>query len=163
MESNVVLIIGAPGTGKTWVMQQLIEYFGINKNVYSYGTGQYKYLKQNGVIIIGVYDGSKFQGSDRLSMSIMQSNKLIAPVFKTVEAVFCEGDRFTNSTFINEFKPVIIRIKGDGSQGRELRGTSQTERQIKSITTRVNNITPSLEFDSSEECFKFLINIKNAG
>src|SRR6202000_2355220 len=101
MKSNVILITGAPGTGKTWVMQKLIEHYQINKNVYSYGTGQYKYLKQNGVIIIGVYDGSKFQGSDKLSMSIMQSNKLIEPIFKSVDAVFCEGDRFTTSTFIN--------------------------------------------------------------
>lgn len=156
-QSNIVLIIGCAGVGKTWVMEQLINHYEINKNVYSYATGQYKYLKQNGVIIIGVYDGSKFQGSDRLSMSVMASNKAIAPVFKSVNAVFCEGDRFTNSTFINQFEPVIIRIKGDGAKGREFRETSQTERQIKSISTRVNNITAHLEFENSEECLKYII------
>jgi hypothetical protein len=140
-------------------MQQLISHYGINKNVYSYATGQYKYLKQNGVMIIGVYDGSTFQGSDKLSMSIMQSNKLIEPVFKTVDAVFCEGDRFTNSTFINTFNPTIVRIKGDGAQGREQRGSSQSERQIKSITTRVNNITADIEFENSLDCFNYLISL----
>lgn len=156
-KSNIALIIGAPGTGKTWLMQQLIEHYQINKNVYSYQLGLYRYLKQGGVMILGVYDGSTFQGSDRLSMSVMTSNDRIEPEFKEAKAVFCEGDRFTNSTFINRFNPIIIRINGDGELGRAIRGSSQTERQIKSITTRVGNITPDYEFNNSQQCLDYLI------
>jgi hypothetical protein len=154
--SNIILIIGAPGSGKTWIMQQLINYYNINKDVYTYQAGQYKYVSQHGIVIVGVYDGSTFQGSDRLSMSVMQSNDKAKSVFEKAKYVFLEGDRFTNSTFINTFHPLVIKITDDGEHGRQLRGSSQTERQIKSITTRVGNIQADMEFDNSDECLNYI-------
>lgn len=160
--NKIILIVGTCGTGKTWVMKKLIEYFNIS-NVYNYKTGLYNYLKKDDVIIVGKYEGNVFDGSDRLSMSVMKDNKLIKPVFEQAKYVFLEGDRFTNSTFIEEFKPFIIKIEGDGYEGRVKRGSTQTERHIKSITTRVNNIKYDKAVNSSEECFNYIINeiIKN--
>lgn len=157
MDTRIYLIVGCPGVGKTWLMRKLMEVLEISP-IYSYKTGLYVYLKQKDVILLGKYDGTIFQGSDRLSMSIMLDNEKIKPIFKSVKFVIGEGDRFTNQTFITTFNPTILKIIGDGSEGRTKRGSSQTERQIKSITTRVSNIKADIEFTSSEECFNFLIN-----
>lgn len=136
-------------------MTQLIKHFDINAKVYQYSTGLYKYVKQHGVIIVGVYDGSTFEGSDRLSMSVMTSNKMMHNEFAD-NLVFVEGDRFTNSSFIEEFKPFIIRIAGNGKEGRDARGSKQTDRHIKAIETRVENIKADLVVENSTECFEYL-------
>jgi hypothetical protein len=51
-----------------------------------------------------------------------------------------EGDRFTNRRALESAEPTIIKIMGDGLTGRVKRGSNQSERQLKSITTRVGNI-----------------------
>lgn len=158
--NNIYLIIGTCGVGKTWIMTQLMNALDISR-LYTYATGQYTYIKKNGIILLGRYDGSVFEGSDRLSMSIMSSNDKIEPIFKQARFVIAEGDRFTNNTFIQRFKPIILKVNGDGAEGRLKRGSSQTERHLKSITTRVNNINPTLEFNNSTECFNYLINTIN--
>lgn len=154
--ATIFLIIGETGTGKTWVMKELMRLLEIS-NIYSYKTGLYVYLKKDGVIIFGKYDGGTFDGSDHLSMAVMSTNDKIAPVLREARFAFAEGDRFTNSVFIEAFKPVICRIKGDGAEGRLKRGSAQTERQIKSIATRVNNIQPHQSFENSQECLDFLL------
>jgi hypothetical protein len=153
----VYLITGTCGTGKTWVMKQLIKCLNLT-NIYSYKKGLYQYLMKGGYIIVGKYDGSTFEGSDRLSMSVMKDNDKVKDDF-LMNTVVCEGDRFTNSSFIRDFNPIILRINGDGIEGRAKRGSSQTERHLKSITTRVNNITPHFEFDDAAACLKYLTNI----
>ena len=154
-----ILIIGNCGVGKTYVMQQIIERFTCNQNKnveqLHYVTNQtqelYKNLHDkpttNIINIAGKYDGSTFQGSDRLSMSVMTS----VPAFlnSTQGINIFEGDRFTNSKFITLARPFIIKILGNGKAGRLLRGSNQTERQIKSISTRVSNIQANVELDNS--------------
>lgn len=153
----MLLIIGTCGTGKTWVMKQLMKHLGIS-SIYSYKTGLYTYLKKGGVMLLGKYDGSTFEGSDRLSMSIMTDNPKMKAEFED-HIVIGEGDRFTNSTFINTFKPTILKINGDGVEGRLKRGSSQTERHLKSIATRVNNIEADHEFENSQECLDYITKI----
>lgn len=153
------LVIGTCGTGKTWIMKQLIEYIGSMKPEQ---IGLY-HLVQNpvrGVAILGKYDGTVFEGGDRLAMNIMSDNAKVK-LFLDNYITIAEGDRFTNNTYINFFKPTVLRIKGDGAEGRAKRGSEQTERHIKSMTTRVSNITPHFEFINSEHCYKFIINELN--
>lgn len=154
---TMYLIIGNCGVGKTWIMKSLIKALGISK-VYSYKTGLYQYLKQKDVIILGKYDDTVFEGSDRLSMAIMTDNAKIKPIFESVKYVIGEGDRFTNSSFITEFNPVILKVLGDGSEGRIKRGSGQSERHLKSIATRVNNIQANIEFNNSADCLAYLTN-----
>lgn len=149
---QIYLIVGACGTGKTWVARKIIEKFNLTQDE---SAGLYKY-KTNGVIsVIGVYDGSIFEGSDRLSMSVMTSNLEAQKVFYD-QFVIAEGDRFTNKTFIQHFEPYVVKILGDGSEGRKLRGSSQTERHIKSIQTRVNNIPQDFCVSDSKQCLDYL-------
>lgn len=159
--NNIYLIIGACGVGKTWVMKQLLSAWDIS-SIYTYTIGTYTFVAKGNVMILGRYDGSIFEGSDRLSMSIMASNDKIEPVFKKAKFVIAEGDRFTNKTFIERFKPTILKINGDGEEGRLKRGSGQTERHLKSIATRVNNIQADVEFNDSTECLNYLLNIIDA-
>jgi hypothetical protein len=67
-----------------------------------------------------------------------------------------EGDRFTNNKFIDKAEPLIIKIKGDGKQGREKRGSNQTERHLKSIKTRVGNIQAHQVLDNSIKALTYI-------
>ena len=70
-------------------------------------------------------------------------------------AIF-EGDRFTNSKFIDKADPIIVRVNGDGAKGRLKRGSQQSERQIKTIKTRVNNIVAHHYVDDSNRAYNLI-------
>lgn len=131
-----ILITGECGVGKTWVMRQLLT----NEDK-TYKLGKFNFHENDDWIIVGKYDGSTFQGSDRLSMSVMTDlDKMLKYIERTGKLAVFEGDRFSNSKFIERVDPVIIRILGDGEEGRKRRGSRQSERHLKSIRTRVNNL-----------------------
>lgn len=157
-QSNVILLIGATGTGKTWVMTELIKKYQCNRRQ---KMGKVYFHRSEDMIIVGRYDGSMFQGSDKLSMSVITDLESLLKHAKG-DMVLLEGDRFTNSKVIAKAKPTIIRINGDGEEGRSKRGSAQTERQIKSIFTRVHNIQLSKndhEVENSTEALELIINI----
>lgn len=133
---KVFLIVGACGSGKTFIMNKLIKEF---KLATLGKVGMFYFHRSEKIICLGKYDGSTFEGSDKLSMAIMRD----LPVFKKYargKIVVCEGDRFMNSTFIIGTRPNIISILDDGAKGRKKRGSRQTERQIKSVNTRVSKL-----------------------
>ena len=59
--------------------------------------------------------------------------------------------------FIAAFNPYIIKIIDDGRSGRLKRGSSQTERHIKAIQTRVNRIKPDSLADNSRAALKAVL------
>lgn len=147
-----ILVIGATGTGKTWVMKQLI-----GDRPTEFSAGQVKGVETNGILVLGVYDGSTFEGSDKLSMSVSKDFDLLKSLQEAMEVdIICEGDRFTNSKFIEMFSPIIIKIEGDGAAGRKKRGTIQSERHIKSIKTRVDNIEPTYSVSNSSKALEII-------
>ena len=146
-----ILIIGECGVGKTWLMKQVLADHKLRPGK----IGKIKFHYNDDIILIGVYDGSTFEGSDRLSMSLNTDldNFLL---WARSKIVICEGDRFTNSTFITKAEPVIFKIQGNGEAGRLLRGSKQTERHLKSIATRVSNIEAHVTADDSNEAYWLL-------
>jgi hypothetical protein len=146
------LIIGGCGTGKTWVMKRVLSQAGF---VQHHSNGLYHWAEADNLVVLGKYDGSTFEGGDRLSMAVMSSNNLVLPLW-TDKIVVAEGDRFTNATFIREFNPYIIKILDDGSKGRMNRGSSQTARHIQSIQTRVNNTPFDISVPDSHTAFNML-------
>lgn len=147
----IILIIGECGVGKTWVMKNLL-----NKTK-GYKLGLFYFHENEINIIVGKYDNTTFEGSDRLSMSVMSDlNKMYSYIKKSQKIAIFEGDRFMNNNFIKKCNPYIIKIKGDGLNGRLKRGSNQTERQLKTIKTRVKNITPHIEVENSNECLKII-------
>ena len=134
--NNNFLIIGCAGVGKTWLMKSIISTFGCtNKRKY----GKFYWHCSESVIVVGKYDGSTFEGSDRLSMSVITDLDGFLELNQG-KVIIMEGDRFTNRRALESAEPTIIKIMGDGLAGRVKRGSNQSERQLKSITTRVGNI-----------------------
>jgi hypothetical protein len=144
-----ILIIGSCGAGKTWVMKQLLT-----KNDKLLKIGKINF-HENKLIIIGKYDGSTFEGSDKLSMSAITDIEKVIKYAKGKMTIW-EGDRFMNKTFLQKAQPIILKIQGDGKLGRLKRGSKQSERQIKSIDTRVSKIKPNIEFENSLLCLKYI-------
>ena len=156
--SKNILLIGCAGTGKTWVMKSIINNFKCEKRQ---KIGKFYFHSSDDIVVVGKYDGSMFEGSDRLSMSVMTDIDDFLSYTKN-KIVILEGDRFMNAKLIDKAKPIIIKISGDGSKGRSLRGSNQTERHLKAITTRVNNIKlASTDYlvNNSHEALKIITEI----
>ncbi len=64
-----ILLIGACGSGKTWVMKELIRLLKLNTPG---RVGMYLFHRNEKVVVLGKYDGSTFEGSDKLSMAVMR-------------------------------------------------------------------------------------------
>lgn len=123
-----ILIVGCCGTGKTWVMRQLLEEMSRRGNVDGYKLGMINFATTGNVAIVGNYDGSTFEGSDRLSMAaINDASRLVRYAEKEGTVCIWEGDRWMNSRFIETSDPYIIKIEGDGAKGREKRGILHDE------------------------------------
>lgn len=146
---RAILLIGACGSGKTWVMKQLIAHYSLT-NAGKFGLIKFK--TNGNISVLGKYTGDTFDGSDRLSMAVAKDfekfNKLATDKGWTVVA---EGDRFTNRKFIDTFAPTIIKILDDGLRGRTIRQSKQTQRHINAIATRVSNIKAHHEVNTSTE------------
>lgn len=150
---NSVLVVGICGVGKTWVMKQLLK----GHEIKAYKLGLFMFHETDKLIVVGKYDNTTFEGSDRLSMGVMADiQQMKAYVKKSGKLAIFEGDRFTNSKFIEAMDPYIIKIQGDGAKGREMRGSNQTSRHLKSITTRVKNIPEHTSATNSEHCYSII-------
>lgn len=154
---KVYLIIGDCGSGKTWVLKQLIEKLKLN----TLGKiGMFYFHRNDKIVCLGKYDGNTFEGSDKLSMAVMRDIEDFKKYVKN-KVVICEGDRFMNNTFVSGMAPniSILHITDDGKVGRKKRKSSQTERQLKTIHTRVTNIAKGAKhvFADSKTTYEFLL------
>lgn len=151
---NSILLIGCCGSGKTWVMRQIIKHFRLNKKAKA---GLIRFQTDGKLSVLGNYDGSLFEGGDKLSMAVMKDCAMLEKVrIKNKMIVICEGDRFTNKTFIETCQPYIVKILDDGSAGRLARKSNQSERHLKSIKTRVDNIKHHKAVKDSSEAFALI-------
>lgn len=135
---STILIVGNCGSGKTWCMAKLIKKLELKTKA---KIAKIVFQTDGELAVLGNYDGSVFQGSDKLSMSVATDFAILRKmqISKSMKIV-CEGDRFMNSRFINTFDPFVIKITEDGKDGRLKRNSSQSARQIKAIETRVSKI-----------------------
>jgi len=149
----VYQLVGNCGVGKTWVMLQLL-----NSGDYKpYKFGLWRYMSDGKRIIVGKYDGSTFQGSDKLAMNIAsQFNVFKKLIDKTCWDMLVEGDRFMNSTFREVFNPTVLKIDGDGLGGRLVRNSVQTPVHLKRINTRVQRYQEDITFVNSKTCLEYL-------
>lgn len=148
------LIIGNCGVGKTYVLRKLLSNMPDNQ---PQKLGQVFFHQAGKVGILGKYMGGVFDGSDRLSMSVAADFPRLHRYATAHQLTLIgEGDRFMNSTFVGLFKPTILLIQGTGEEGRAQRGSFQSERQLKSIATRVSNMQVHQRFPDSEACYQYL-------
>ena len=149
-----ILLTGRPGVGKTWVMKQIIEHYGLDKTG---KVGLINYIGNDSILCTGVYDDSIFTGCDKLSMAAISSTSDLIDETPGMVRLY-DGDRFTNNTFLG-FDPIIINISGDGAEGRKLRGSNQTEARLRAMATRYDNYKYSYRVSSSDEALKLIKDI----
>ena len=146
-----ILLVGACGTGKTWTFSEIIA----TREMKLGKIGKFRFHYDTHIVVVGIYDGSVFQGSDKLSMSVTTDlDKFLA--WKKNRIALYEGDRFSNGKFIDKVNPIVIKILGDGAKGRKQRGTKQTERHLKSISTRVANIKEDKAVEDSKRALSVI-------
>lgn len=157
---KTILLVGECGSGKTWVMLQLLKLLSCNE-LGKIGMFYYHKNSKRKIAVLGKYNGAKFQGSDQLSMAVMAD----ADKFKTeaqFKLIIAEGDRFMNKTFIETFDPSIIKITDDGAKGRKLRGSDQSSRQLQAIKTRVGKVVAHYNVKDSNAALKVVKDIVEA-
>jgi broad-specificity NMP kinase len=148
---KVIAIGGMPGTGKTAVMNAILAELETGK-LFGYKTC--KGIKfESGIIILGVYDGNTFSGTDRLSMSVQPDAKqLFNHLVESGEyddwLVLYEGDRlFNNSMFAwliamdVDLEIILLKSKEDELEKRyKKRGSNQGESWLKGRRTKYTTL-----------------------
>lgn len=159
MSSNKrhLLLIGCCGSGKTWVMKEIIKRNNFHKKA---KFNLIRFLIDSNICLLGKYVGETFDGSDKLSMAVSKDFK---EFYKLVDSkgwkVVCEGDRFTNKNFIETFNPLIIKITDDGKKGRDGRGSKQSKEHLKRIETRISNINADIEASNSSDALSLILKL----
>ena len=153
---KTILVVGNCGSGKTWVMLELLKILHTKKAKIKKCYFSVDQTKK--IAILGVYDKSMFQGSDKLSMAVSQDFDILRKVqIKNELTIVAEGHRFTTKKFIETFNPLIIKIKDTGEEGRAKRKSTQTERHLKSISTLVKNTKEDIMVENSTEALNKIL------
>jgi AAA15 family ATPase/GTPase len=121
---KVIAIGGMPGTGKTAVMNAILAELETGK-LFGYKTC--KGIKfESGIIILGVYDGNTFSGTDRLSMSVQPDAKQL----------------FNHLVESGEYLEIILlKSKEDELEKRyKKRGSNQGESWLKGRRTKYTTL-----------------------
>jgi len=159
-------ILGHPGAGKSWAVYDFLKFmmdfhgFERDPSEVRKRIGLVDYHDLGEIVIMGIYDGSKFQGTDRLSMAVSVDFVRFFSKIKDEKSdpwIIAEGDRINNMTF---FKAAIEngkleRIKCDpGSYDKLLEQRKQRNHVfpqafLKTIATKVEKHNFDLTMDSS--------------
>lgn len=148
MAMKIILIAGEPATGKTTLVREAYSPQNM-PNHFKYGKLQGHTDGQ--IFVGGIYDGSMFEGTDKLSMAVQPD------VVKFVQAsisgtcnlvLIMEGDRVANPKFLSAMKDfqvqthlIILRAPEHELEMRHLtRGDAQTPGWLKSRRTKVENL-----------------------
>ncbi len=141
---QIHLIGGLPVTGKTTLMNR------IRKKLNNCTQGHHftlKYEEYENHIIFGIYAGTTFDGTDKLSMAA-QPDALDFLKHNT-KNVIIEGDRLFNQKFIDGARTLGYDVKitvlyvdklGEILKRYQKRGQMQSEKFIKGRHTKISNI-----------------------
>ncbi len=149
---KIIVIGGEPATGKSRLMRKI-------KGKREFKSNKYKklldYEKKGDLIIFGRYEGEKFDGTDRLAMSVQPV--AVDFVKKTLKknpdtTIIFEGDRLFNKKFIQfisktcPFCVIILTVSQSVKDERHKdREDTQTETFLKSRKTKVANVNKAFK------------------
>lgn len=152
MSTKVIYIAGVPASGKSSLIKLVRDNLFADFKEFKHGLcrgiesadGKYKML--------GVFDGSTFEGTDKLSMAVINDairyiKGLQQGKAKTV--VFVEGDRLFNHRFLSETHALLLIIDADEmvlKSRHEGRGDRQTETFLRSRRSKIENFIKKYKF-----------------
>ena len=142
---KITIIGGLQASGKTTLMRMIRKNLGepiINK------LGTLHYEEYDNHIVYGIYNGDTFDGTDKLSMAVM--NDALNHLKHNNKDILIEGDRLFNLKFLDSAKvlgydiKIIICTVSDNLvliNRFKKRGQMQKESFIKGRLTKINNVT----------------------
>lgn len=143
MSAKVIYIAGVPASGKSTLFKLIRKHlFGEAKE---FKHGKCKGIEKGAFKMLGVFDGTTFEGTDKLSMTVIDD--AIEFVKQQMDSeqksvVFVEGDRLFNIRFLKETKALLLLIDANERilKARHIeRGDNQTETFLKSRRSKVEN------------------------
>ena len=141
MVKRIIAIGGVPAVGKTTLIKKIKENY--TTKPFKYGLVRGEYDKVKGVYFIGVYDGSTFEGSDKLSMAV-NKDFIKFLLWNPNGVVVFEGDRLFNGSLFDldfHFDIYVLTASKETLNDRHTsRGDNQSETFLKGKETKIKNI-----------------------
>lgn len=154
---TVVGIGGEPATGKTTLMREAMTVLG-ESTEFKYKLCRGHKFTAAKVLVLGIYDGTKFAGTDRLSMAVQpDAVALVEKMSHTPSyngwTLLYEGDRLFNSSFIQAVANIaphrfyLLTASDEQKEQRHLkRQDSQPAKWLAGRATKCKNITEQCAF-----------------
>ena len=161
-ERNIVMktigICGVPATGKSTLMREVMLQL-LTGTCNSWEKGRYgmlDYLQCENLYVLGKYEHSQFDGTDRLSMSVVGDAEAFLMARSEGDVVMFEGDRLFCERFINQVVSagefMLIQLTGSNEEiharwkQRYHEGIQQSESFIKGRITKYKNLRKKFPF-----------------
>lgn len=159
---KVIAIGGEPGSGKTTLMKQIINHYGVEPKYDAFKL--VPYLQKENIYVLGKYEeGEVFSGTDRMSMAVQpEAVKFLASV-PSDSVVLFEGDRLFTASFLEhcldnyDLKIVYLSTTKQIREERyKERGSNQNETWLQGRETKISNIMSNMTLMFST--FKYVNN-----
>ena len=141
---NIVAIGGEPASGKTFVVNKLRELIPEVKVPFAFGKVKGLTNKGGSIYILGVYDGSTYEGGDKLSVAVSSDLKIMLRRLRNEEAVvYLEGYRLFTKSLCSRHKVEarLLRVLEEEAKSRHgKRGDFQTSKFLAKRRSEVDNL-----------------------
>lgn len=145
MAVKVIYIAGVPASGKSTLFKHVREH--LFNGAVEFRKGKVRGIKNadERYIMLGVFDGSTFEGTDKLSMTVIDDAIAYIKELSALSSrhvVFVEGDRLFNYRFLSETKATLFLLDANDDVLKErhkMRGDAQTSTFLKSRRSKVEN------------------------
>lgn len=145
---------GVPASGKSTILRRVRQNLFADAEPFQFGTA--RGVASGAFVMLGVFDGSMFEGTDKLSMSVI--NDALAFIRKLEgegrrRVVLVEGDRLLCERFLRETgaRLLVVEASPNALATRRARrsglGHTQSETFLKAKRTKVSKL--ALAFHAS--------------
>lgn len=143
MSVRVLYLAGVPASGKSSIFRRIRKKHFPTPTEFTHGAA--RGIVQGNLAMLGVFDGSTFEGTDRLSMTVIGD---AIDYVRTLEAdsakhvLLVEGDRLFNERFLRETRAALVLIDAAPEvldARHHERGDTQTQTFLKGRRSKVEN------------------------
>lgn len=147
---KVIAIGGEPGSGKTSLMKEIIQHYGVEPKYEAFKL--VPYLQKDNIYVLGKYEeGEVFSGTDRMSMAVQPEAVKFLASLPNNSVVLFEGDRLFTASFLehclDKYDLDIIYLsttKLIREERYKERGSSQNETWLQGRETKISNIMSNM-------------------